>query len=229
MAGGLQGVVASTQLLGAGLSLMGVQSEGVKKLERATLQLISATQALQVIMDLREKGTIKALIIQTKEGIVTVANTVATWAATTATVAKTKADAAAAVMSGKAGLATKAAAAMQWLWNAAIMANPIGAIVLGIAAFIGGAIALTKALSSHNKESAATIAYHKKLAETLAEPLAKFDELVMKIKNTAVGTKEHTEAVDEFNKKQKETNGTLLSYNATLEETNRITHEAREE
>jgi len=41
-------------------------------------------------------------------------------------------------------IATKAAAAAQWLWNAAMSANPIGLIILAIAALVVGIILMIK-------------------------------------------------------------------------------------
>ena len=40
--------------------------------------------------------------------------------------------------------ATKVATAMQWAWNAAMTANPIGAIIMGVAALIAGIVMLIK-------------------------------------------------------------------------------------
>ena len=44
-------------------------------------------------------------------------------------------------------VATKAATAAQWLWNAAMSANPIGAVVAAVTALIAGIVALGKALT----------------------------------------------------------------------------------
>jgi TP901 family phage tail tape measure protein len=43
---------------------------------------------------------------------------------------------------GAYNLATKAVTAAQWLWNAALMANPIGLIILGVTALIGLIVAI---------------------------------------------------------------------------------------
>ena len=63
-------------------------------------------------------------------------------------------------------VATKAAAAAQWLWNTAMAANPIGAIITVVAGLIGGITLLTKAFG--NNEDAA-----KKAAQAMAEYEAK--------------------------------------------------------
>ena len=46
---------------------------------------------------------------------------------------------------------TKAITAMQWLWNAAMMANPIGAIIAAVALLAAGIYGLTKAFSSQTQ------------------------------------------------------------------------------
>ena len=50
-------------------------------------------------------------------------------------------------------LVQKIVTAGQWLWNAAIMANPIGAIVAGVAALTAGVYLLVSALSSEESEN----------------------------------------------------------------------------
>lgn len=45
-------------------------------------------------------------------------------------------------------VATKAATAAQWLWNAAMAANPIGAVILAVTALIAGVVALAKSLTN---------------------------------------------------------------------------------
>lgn len=203
---GLQGAVAAAQLLTAGLSLMGVESEEVKKLERATIQLISATQALQVIRDLKDKGTIKALFLQTKEMIQNGIQTVQTWAQTTATNAAAAAEANKNVIMGKGSIVTKAVAAAQWLWNAAMSANPIGLIIAGVAALVGGIILLTKALNTSTEESRRAALANKTLNETLLdgrksveESIVRIDALTSVVNDTTKSTKERTLALNELN------------------------------
>ena len=139
-AGSLQAVVSGVQLLSGALSALGVDSEIAKKLEASTMQLISASQALQSIRDINDKGVIKAFATQAKDTYLKVQNTIATYA-------NAQAEAAKATMTGKASMATKAAAAVQWLWNAALAANPILLIVAGLAALTAGTYLLVKALT----------------------------------------------------------------------------------
>jgi len=68
-------------------------------------------------------ATIKDIAIKVAHAASVVAGTVATWASV---------------------VASKAAAAAQWLWNAAMSANPIGLIIVGVAALIAGIVLLVK-------------------------------------------------------------------------------------
>jgi len=68
-------------------------------------------------------ATVKDIAIKAAHAASVVAGTVATWASVAA---------------------SKAAAAAQWLWNAAMAANPIGLIIVGVAALIAGIVLLIK-------------------------------------------------------------------------------------
>lgn len=68
-------------------------------------------------------------------------------------------------------VATKAATAAQWLWNAAMAANPIGAVVVAVTALIAGIVALGKALtqSSGTKQLKAETEAAREAAEEYEE------------------------------------------------------------
>lgn len=68
-------------------------------------------------------------------------------------------------------VATKAATAAQWLWNAAMAANPIGAVVAAIAGLVTGIVALGKALtqSSGTKQLKAETEAARETAEEYEE------------------------------------------------------------
>lgn len=68
-------------------------------------------------------------------------------------------------------VATKAATAAQWLWNAAMAANPIGAVVAAVTALIAGIVALGKALtqSSGTKQLKAETEAAREAAEEYEE------------------------------------------------------------
>ncbi|TET34844.1 MAG: phage tail tape measure protein [Planctomycetota bacterium] len=68
-------------------------------------------------------STVKNIAVKAAHVVSIVAGTVATWAGI---------------------VASKAAAVAQWLWNAAMTANPIGLIIAGVAALVGGIVLLVK-------------------------------------------------------------------------------------
>ena len=63
----------------------------------------------------------------------------------------------------------KVVTAAQWLWNAAMSANPIGAVVVAIAALIAGVIALTKYFMDNAKASRENAKAVKENAKALEE------------------------------------------------------------
>lgn len=81
-------------------------------------------------------------------------------------------------------VATKAATAAQWLWNAAMAANPIGAVVAAVAGLVTGIVALGKALtqSSGTKQLKAE-------TEAARESAAEYEEY----KNTREEASEQSE------------------------------------
>lgn len=100
------------------------------------------------------------------------------------TKAETKALAAKNAMVNAGNASTKAAAAATWLWNAALSANPVVLVALGVAGLVAGVIALTKALQSNNQyteASAKALADYKREAEAVNETL----ELIERKRNTA--------------------------------------------
>jgi hypothetical protein len=66
-------------------------------------------------------ATVRDIAVKTAHAASVVAGTVATWASTAA---------------------SRAAAAAQWLWNAAMAANPIGLIITGVTALVAGGVLL---------------------------------------------------------------------------------------
>jgi hypothetical protein len=110
----LQGVVAATQLVVGTMSFFGIEDERVKKLNETMVQLIGVSQALATVQQLVATGEAKALAVKLKTIAV---NT---------------------VLAVKMALITAA----QWAWNVAMTANPIGAIIVGIAALIAGIVLL---------------------------------------------------------------------------------------
>lgn len=111
----------------------------------------------------------KDAIVKGLATVVTVANTIAENANTAATTGGIAAKIAAAV-------ASKAAAAAQWLWNAAMLANPIGLIIAGVAALVIGIIALVAWLGNSDeayKEGRQYVEDYGKANKALADDLDK--------------------------------------------------------
>lgn len=116
--GGFQGIVASAQLVTGTLAMFGVEN---KQLEKTMIQLIGVSQSLAAVEDIIAKRKLQVMFAEMKKIAVTVAGTVATWASI---------------------VATKAAAAAQWLLNLAMDANPIGLVIVAVAALTAGFILL---------------------------------------------------------------------------------------
>lgn len=162
IAGSLQVVSASVEGVAASLALFGVGEENIAAVQKNIVALIAVTQALGVVEEALAKRTIQNTALRLKTAAANALDTASKWAATVATVASTEAEAARAVVMGRAGIVTKAAAAIQWLWNAALAANPIGLVIAGIAALVAGIGLLIVAMSdSTDATEAQTAAYNK--------------------------------------------------------------------
>jgi len=155
---GVEGVVGS-------LSLFGVKSDVIQSLEKKMTSLIAVTQALSVIEDMVTSGTVKAIAVRIQSMALDVKDTVVKWGNAIATEAQGKAEISRATMTGTATVATKLAAAAQWVWNAALAANPIGLVIVAVAALAGGIAYLAKKMYDHNTVGEKT----KKLVVEIAE------------------------------------------------------------
>jgi hypothetical protein len=152
LVGGLKFIAASVEGVVGTLSLFGVESETVKNLEKKMTSLIAVTQALAEIEDTISSGKLRAIGLRIKDMALTAKDSVIKWANSTATIAQSNAEKAKMVITGKASITTKAAAAVQWLWNAALAANPIGLIIVGVAALAAGITALVIVMRNENVE-----------------------------------------------------------------------------
>lgn len=141
------GMVGVFQTVQASLNLIGVESENVEKMIATMQNLMAITQGLTAIEGAIDKykrlnETIKGLTIvqnlfgvaKTKTATATAADTAATAANTAATVAQTG--------------ATTAATTATWSFNAAIAANPLGAILVAITAVVTALVSLTSWLGT---------------------------------------------------------------------------------
>ena len=92
-------------------------------------------------------------------------------------------------------IVTKAVTAAQWLWNAAMAANPIIAITAGVVALGVGIYALSGAFSSSTPQQEAANRVHEKSIELVAEEMGEISLLTTKIKNSKTMRKD---AIDEL-------------------------------
>jgi len=169
IAEGAQVAVASVQVFSQGLSALGVENESLKKLQDSTMEMIGAVQSLGVVSEyLADKkykliaANIATLISNTKETISTKLNTLAKNQQAVSEDASTFAKI-------KGAVATKLITAAQWLWNAALSANPIGAIVAGIVVLVAGVALLMRALDNSEKKFEKVNASIKATNKTLSD------------------------------------------------------------
>lgn len=114
-----------------------------------------------------------------------VAENATAMAAGTATAAYTAKSVIVGTLTGKVGLATAA----QWLWNAALNANPIGLVVAGVTALVGGITALAFCTSDATESEQA-------LAEQQEKNKELHEGLVQSYRDMADGIGEWQQKVD---------------------------------
>jgi len=103
-----------------------------------------------------------------------------------------------------AAIATKAVTAAQWLWNAAMTANPIGLVITGVAALAAGAYALTRVLSSSTSAQEAANEVHERAVDIASEEIAETTILTNRIKAAKKGTDERKRAIAELKREYPE-------------------------
>lgn len=142
----LGGIAASSVSSVVGVtSLLGVESKKVAEIEKQMLTLISVASTLQQIADLkREKGLITEYGLMIKNALLFKGEQVLKAQSLAQTEALTVAQA---FQTKGVGLATKA----QLVWNAAISANPIGLLVVAVAALVAGIYLLVKAFETNTE------------------------------------------------------------------------------
>lgn len=136
LVGGLKLVAAGVEGVVGALSVMGVESETIKKLESKMTSLIAVTHALAEIEDSISSGKAKAILLRIKDMALKTAETVKTWALTAATTAYN-------VVVGTSTGALKA-------FRLALAGTGIGLIIIGIAALVANWKSLTKNIISSN-------------------------------------------------------------------------------
>lgn len=156
-ASSLEGIVATTKLLG-------IQSPILDKLQNSVVELIAVTHALGEIEDILQKRTLQAAAARIKETALTIKDTVVKWANTVATTAAARAEDAKTIAITRGNILTRAAAAAQWLWNAALAANPIGLVIAGVVALTAGIVILVNSMGDATEQAEELNAELNKLA-----------------------------------------------------------------
>lgn len=99
-------------------------------------------------------------------------------------------------------IGTKIAAAAQWLWNAAMSANPIGLIIIGVAAL---SVAIYKVVSAYKRSNTAAYVHaevQERVLEKTIDQRVEATLLFQALKRTTEGTKEYNDILEKIDKIQ---------------------------
>lgn len=168
------GMVGMFQTVQASLNLIGVESESVGKMLVTMQNLMAITQGLTTIEGAIDKykrlnNTIKGLTI-----VQNLFNT-SKKASATATSADAAASTADAAAKGAQATATSTATAAQWSLNAAIAANPLGALLMAITAVVTAVVSLVSWYSEATDVSEDLADANDRLTDSLAEQNREID------------------------------------------------------
>jgi TP901 family phage tail tape measure protein len=97
--------------------------------------------------------------------------------------------------------ATKVTTAAQWLWNAAMMANPIVALITGVAVLGTGLYALSKAFDKTTVSEKLNAQIKQRVIDKTIDERVELTLLFDKLKKSKVGTDEYKDALSELNRK----------------------------
>ena len=121
-------IADSLSMIAASMAVGSKEGEEYAAVIKTLAKVSAALQAIQAQSEATRKKsvvTVAAINLLQKIGI-------------DQTKAQTKAEASLNTLRGKGNVVTKAAAAVQWAWNAALAANPVMAVVVAVAALIAG-------------------------------------------------------------------------------------------
>jgi len=184
--GGFQAVAEAGAVAAGGfaaaegaMALFGAESEDLQKVLVKVQSAMALSQGLSSLANAGDAfKNLKAVVVATYASIVAAkaADTTATEVNTVAensnllTKAKnTAATVVSTIATGAQTAATTIATGVQWLWNAAMAANPIGALVAVVAALVAGIYFLVDAMSTSSAEA-------KKNEEMIKKNAAAFDK-----------------------------------------------------
>lgn len=163
LGGALMGITSTFAIAQGAMGIFGAESENV---EKALLKVQSAVALLQGFKELKEAAPIF-------KGIAT-------------QVLKTQAGQMALNAAMKVyAVVTKAMTAVQWAFNAALNANPIGAIVIAITALIAAGYALIKLFSWFTEDTISAAEANEQLNASIEKQNALFEDNANKIRKNA--------------------------------------------
>lgn len=146
LSGSVQGVMQAFILWQSTTKALGGDSE----------KLASTIKTLTLVMTALSAYTQIQNLLQKQSAVYGAASNIVQLVGINQTKAEVKALAAKNAMLGATTVASKAAAAATWLWNAALAANPVVLVVAAVAALAAGVYGLTKAFGA-NKEAVDTV------------------------------------------------------------------------
>ena len=172
-----QSIGAVVGAFGAYATVIGLSSEKEK-------EFASTMKTLQIAMTALASWTQISIALQKQSIIHITAQQILQKIGINQTLAQTKAEAALNVVKGQGTIATKAIAAAQWLWNAALAANPVVLLAIAAAALFVGIKSLTKAFDSSAKAEKEATKVRKEYEEQARKTTAAINNLNNEEKNS---------------------------------------------
>jgi len=209
-----QGVVGTFSAVTGAMTLFGVENKNIQEIQKKSMALIQVMmgleQARQLLIDGGGIKMIKTLWSTTQAHLL---ETLTIKAKTTATVESTVAENANTAAKSKGGIVTKAITGLTWLWNAALAANPIVAIIVAIGALAVGIYALTRAMNSETEaekknrlEKQANLEIQNEVNDKTGESIGKIKALQAVVNDTTLSEKNRIDALKQL---KKETGGAV--------------------
>ena len=159
-----------TSAVVSGMALFGSQSEDTEKALLKVQAAMAFSQAISSLSDIGDQyRLLKSTIVAAYTSMTTakVVDATATEANIVAENQSTISKIKGAVVSGTLATATTILTGVQWLWNAAVLANPIVALVVALAAATAGIYFLTKSLMTSSDANDKASKDTEKLAKAL--------------------------------------------------------------
>ena len=185
LVGGLKFIAAGVEGVVGALSVLGVESETIKKLETKMTSLIAVTHALAEIEDTISSGKLKAIGLRIKDMALKTAETVKTWAMTSAQTAYN-------VVVGTSTGALKA-------FRIALASTGIGLILIGIGLLIANWDKLSGTISKTTEAEREYNAEKAKTENNIIKEIKTFNELWESIKRSQPLSDQRIKAVKELN------------------------------